>query len=205
MEQVTPILPDNLSSETVFQDDYIANKEFRNTTITGYYPYTEIINSKFTSCIFQDVTFQGLDIENTILNLSNLSNLFLGERSFHKILFENCTLVGINFTESYLENITFKNCNLSYSNFSKANLKNVYFENCNLKESSFNEAKWKNLKFNESDLTETEFYKTTMKDIDLSTCTIKNIKIEINNLKGLQVSYEQALGLSLLLGIKIKS
>ena len=51
---------------------------------------------------------------------------------------------------------------------------------------------------------ETEFFQTKLKGLDFSSCDIKDIRVPIEVLKGLTVSYEQALGLSLLLGIKIK-
>ena len=73
-----------------------------------------------------------------------------------------------------------------------------------IKEASINNIKWKNLKFSESNLTSAEFYNTQLKNLDLRTSTIKNIKVTINNLKGLIVNLEQALELSLLLGINIK-
>ena len=64
--------------------------------------------------------------------------------------------------------------------------------------------KWKNLIFDKCSLQSVEFFQTKLKDIDFSSCDIKDIRIPIEGLKGIVVSYEQAIGLSLLLGIKIK-
>lgn len=203
MEIKEPNINNNLKNSSILEE-YTKDKEFKNISFTGYYPYIEIGNSSFTSCNFNKANFQGLDITNTIIKLSDLSNQQLTEHSYQQIIFDNCNLIGINFTDSYLENITFKNCNLSYSNFSNTNLKNIIFDNCNLKESTFSMVKWKSLNFENSDLTEVEFFQTSLQNLDLSTCLLQNIKVDITKLKGLQVNYEQALSLSLLLGIKIK-
>ena len=64
--------------------------------------------------------------------------------------------------------------------------------------------KWKKVTFTDSNLFGSEFVQTKLKDIDLSTCNIEDIRVDINNLKGCSVNLEQALELSLLMGIKIK-
>ena len=195
---------DNLEKENAIREEYITNKEFRNIVIEGNYSYTEIFNSCFLSCIFKEAIFQGLDIDTCLFRNCNLSNLELMDHSYQHICFENCNLVGLNFIDSYLEDVTFTDCNLTYSNFSKTNLKNVSFVNCNLKEASFNEVKWKNLLFSNSELIDTEFLYTKLGKLDFSTCLMKNIKVDLSNLRGLCVSYEQAIELAFLLGIKIK-
>ena len=64
--------------------------------------------------------------------------------------------------------------------------------------------KWKKVIFNDSNLSSSEFIQSKLKDIDLSSCNIEDIKVDINNLKGCSVNLEQALELSLLMGINIK-
>ena len=49
-----------------------------------------------------------------------------------------------------------------------------------------------------------EFFQTKLKDIDVSNCQISDLRVPVESLKGLIVNYDQALSLSLLLGIKIK-
>jgi len=199
-----PILNDNLQEKNSIDNFCIEDALFNNVEFTNYYNYTEIINSKIQNCNFEKAVFQGLDMTNCIIKLSNLANQSLMNHSYQQIIFDNCNLIGINFTDSYLENILFKNCNLTYSNFSNTNLKNIIFDNCNLKSSSFNSVKWKELTLDNCDLSDSEFNKTSLKNLDISNCIINNINIDITKLKGLTVSYEQAISLSLLLGIKIK-
>ena len=43
------------------------------------------------------------------------------------------------------------------------------------------------------------------KDLDLSTCNISDMALDINHIKGLIVSYDQAATISTILGIKIKN
>ena len=126
------------------------------------------------------------------------ANLRLSYYSLH--LWEEPVISGDNGSGT----IFFTNCNLSYSNFSGCNLRNIKFDNCKLDDASFNEVKWKNLEFIDSSLIGVEFIHTKLKDLDVSSCVIKDLKVPIEYLKGLVVSYDQALELSLLLGIKIK-
>jgi len=73
-----------------------------------------------------------------------------------------------------------------------------------MNESSFKMIKWKKIVFNNCNLEETEIYKMSLEKLDLSSCNISKIMVSVNDLKGLIVSVDQALSLSLLLGIKIK-
>ncbi|MCD8176005.1 MAG: pentapeptide repeat-containing protein [Tannerellaceae bacterium] len=58
--------------------------------------------------------------------------------------------------------------------------------------------------FEESNLRETELYNTYLKNIDLTSCTIEGVKINIPELKGAIVTSSQAIALTHLLGLTIK-
>lgn len=184
--------------------DDLENVELNNIKVEGYYDYFEINNCLINTCDFSKSNLQGIDISDSEIKFSIFTNVDLSERSYKKVEFNDCTLVGVDFNSSFLEEVEFNNCNLNYSNFNGCNFKKVKFTNCKLDDASFNEVKWKNLEFIDSSLIGVEFIHTKLKDLDVSSCVIKDIKVPIEYLKGLVVSYNQALELSLLLGIKIK-
>lgn len=182
----------------------LSYKELNDLIIEGYYDYFEIDNCIINKCDFSKSNLQGIDISDSKILFSNFSNVDLSERSYKNVIFNNCSLVGVDFNSSFLENVTFTSCNLSYSNFSGCNLKEVTFNTCKMDDASINEVKWKKITFDNCSLNGCEFFQTKLKDIDVSNCQIKDLRVPIEALKGLVVSYEQAIGLSLLLGIKIK-
>ena len=184
--------------------DDLDNVLLSDLVVEGYYDYFEITNCIINKCDFSKSNLQGIDISDTKISFSNFSNVDLSSRSYKKTNFDDCNLVGIDFNSSFLEDVIFNKCNLSYCNFSGCNLKNVKFIDCKLDDGSFNEIKWKSLEFNNCSMESVEFIHTKLKDIDLSNCNIKDLRVPVESLKGLIVSYDQALGLSLLLGIKIK-
>ena len=83
-------------------------------------------------------------------------------------------------------------------------MKRVKFVDCKLDDSSFNNLKWSNLEFDKCSMKSTEFFHTKLKNIDFSSCDIKDLRVLVDSLKGAIISYDQALELVLLLGIKIK-
>ena len=64
--------------------------------------------------------------------------------------------------------------------------------------------KQKKLQFTNCNLDSVDVFETNLKDIDLTTCNINHIKIDIPSMKGLIVSEEQALALAKFLEIIIR-
>ena len=62
----------------------------------------------------------------------------------------------------------------------------------------------KDIEFAECQLNEADFNETSLKGIDISTCTYERIDIPVRALAGCTVSPEQAIGFSKLLGLNIK-
>jgi len=58
--------------------------------------------------------------------------------------------------------------------------------------------------FNRCDLNDIDFTQTILQGIDISTCTFEQINVSLESLIGCEVSSDQAIGFSKLLGLKIK-
>ena len=184
--------------------DINLNKDFKDEKFNETYEYIEIKSCNFSKCDFSLGHYNGIDISNSVLEDSNLSNLDLTDRTYQYVTFKNCNMIGVSFIDSYLDNVVFENCNLKYSNFTGCHFKDVKFDSCNLDEVSFNELNWKKLSFSKCHMWGTEFYKTTLKDIDLSSCDISTLKLDINHIQGLIIDYYQSMVIASILGIKIK-
>ena len=176
-------------------------KEKLGKLFFGYKKHNE---SKYQKLI-DYVKFNGIDITNSLFEMSNLSNIALLDHTYNNIKFINRNLLGTTFIDSYLDNIEFINCNLKYSNFSGTNLKYIKFNNCNLEDAIFNETKWKNLSFSDSNINNCEFQKTKLENLDLSDTEFTTLKIDSQKIKGLILNMNQALIIANLLGIKIKN
>ena len=133
--------------------------------------------------------------------MSNVS--FIGS-SIHRTQFINCKLIGARFDECNFKNVLFENVLGKYSNFSFTKINNVNFVECNMTESVLQDVKLEKSVFENCDLTNGFFNKTFLGKIDLTTCDITGIDVDIPNIYGTTVTTMQALDLSRLLGLNIK-
>ena len=83
-------------------------------------------------------------------------------------------------------------------------IKAAYFKDDDLSDSSLMENDLKKVGFDHCNLTRAELLHSSLYQKDLSDCDIEGITLSFDDLKGATVSPEQALALSLLLGIHIK-
>ena len=58
--------------------------------------------------------------------------------------------------------------------------------------------------YHECNLNEVNFIGTALKGVDLSNSSFQQLSVSLENLKGCEVSTEQAIGFAVLMGLKIK-
>ena len=93
---------------------------------------------------------------------------------------------------------------IKYANYSFSDLNLVGFTNCEVENSYFNDSEFDKILFDNCNLNFTDFHNASLKDIDLSSNNIENIKLEGRELRGSIVSLSQTMDIARFLGILIK-
>lgn len=112
--------------------------------------------------------------------------------------------MGINLSEGTLNNVTFDNCMARYSICTLLRCKNVLFKECTFTSTDFYKSQFTNVEFLNSELIEAQMHETSLKGIDLTSCSIDGIGLNIEDLKGCIVGPEQLMCFANLLGVILK-
>ena len=206
-------LPEKL--EKVFNVDFISNLEkfedianlyFENITfcdinITFYFENIYFLKCKFFNIDFSRCNYNNIKFQNCIFENCTFENTI-----FNQVLIDNCNLKNNNFEGASFNNFIVSNSVIKYNNFilSKFNYAKIIFSNMDY--SFLSEVTFKNFLTYDTSWAKVEFFKTKLDKIDVSKCNIEGIIISNNfeELKGMIVSYDQAVSLSKLLGIVLK-
>lgn len=157
--------------------------EFNNVLFKN----SDFSNKSFESFEFIDCTFLSCD-----LSMSQIDNTV-----FTRVKFENCKLLGLNFSVSsrFAFSAYFKDCILNYCHFHKNDLKKTRFDNCTIKEAGFFESDLSLVQFNNCDLSDTIFERCNLSRSDFTTSNNFSISPSDNNVKKAKFSYPGVLGL----------
>lgn len=194
----------NVYEEIIFEEK-IANKLIENTIIDNEDP----MGMSIDSCIFRNVKFsncslQNIDLIDTRFENCDLSNIDFSRGSIHRVEFIGCKLLGARFDECSLMNVLFQGVVGKYSNFAFAKFKGANILNCNFQEVVFQQVKKEKIVFIDTDLTNSYFNKTSLDKIDLTTCEITGIDVQIDDIAGAIVTPMQALDLTRLMRLTVK-
>lgn len=162
---------DKLFQNLLYSGKETKNREFENCTFNN----CDFSNGNFTSCKFIDCVFNNCNFTMTKLTNTQLNN----------ILFKDCKLLGVNFsnTSDFLFGVKFEGGVLDYAIFVKKKLHKTMFNKTSIKSADFTDADLTKSIFSESDLLNSVFYNTNLKEVNFSTAINFIIDPEINNLK----------------------
>lgn len=176
---------------------------YKNCTFYDEEEMMKFDEVKFERCIFEcsklvkkeflDVVFQNMDV----------SNLEFDESLFQRVDFRNCKLIGSSFYKSKLKYVIFQESILRYANFSNTNLEHVSFNSCELVEASLLASEYKELKFDHSQITKLDLRETKIKGLDVSTCEFDSLLVDMRDLNGLKIRFDQAAVIAMMLGVEI--
>lgn len=178
----------------LIEDNYLSNKDdFRIVFDTCILKKVTMNNNVFKRSEFIDCTFIDCDLSN---------NEFHG-CTFVRCEFKNTRLTGSHFVESFLSHILIDKSHCNYIDFADSKLTLCEFTDSLFYEANFFDNEVKNFSFNNLKLDKSTFYQTSLKDVDLSTSDLYNIKIDLKSVKGMKIASYQAREVCSLLGIKI--
>lgn len=117
-----------------------------------------------------------LQLSDVIAKGCDWSGANCADASMIRMALTNCRGVGWDLNKSVLKNVVFKDCKLDMANFRFAKLTQVRFVDCSLAETDFQAAKLEHVEFQNCIFDRTEFAQSTIKDVDLRTSQLLEIK-----------------------------
>lgn len=189
--------------QEIKEQEIISYAEFKNGVITDINHYIE-----FYECCFEKIAWKGKSqvksFQNVIFKQCDFSNVNMYGANFISTIFENCNLIGADMSCGTFINTTINHSLASYSNFNGSSFKHCMFLENDLLEASFSDCKLEQVKWSNNRLIKADFNHTKLVKMDFRNNQIDGISVGIDDLKGLIITTNQAIGFISLLGIKIK-
>lgn len=168
--------------------------------------HDELISSEFHDCLFStcsfvESVFRRCRFVNCTFRDCDLSLLRLPDSVWAAARFEECKVVGVNWSEAYwpkagLGNpLGFFKCAISHSTFIGLRLQGIQIKECLAVDVDFREADLSGAEFGGTDLSGSLFGSTDLSEADLSRARNYHIDPAQNNLKQAKFSLPEAMSL----------
>lgn len=168
------------------------------------------IDCTFEKCIVSDMKFVHCSFKGCHFINCSAMNLEFKYTQAGNNEFENCMLMGINWTELLIDRAiflpfsVFSDCTLKYNGFYGLNLKQFHFNTNNIIGSFFEECNIEKGQFRYCNLKDTSFSNNNLKGADFRDAKDYVISIETNQIKKAKFSYPEVLNLLKTLDILIE-
>ncbi len=151
----------------------------------------------FLDCNFANTNLSEISFSECLFKNCDLSNTKLNHTALKDVEFNDCKILGVNFSvcNPFLLELQFSNCQLNFASFYKLKLKGIKFINCNLQEADFVETDLRNAMFDNCDLQNAMFENTMLEKANFYTAYNYSIDPEMNALKNAVFSKEEVIGL----------
>ncbi len=168
-------------------------------------PDTEISGFEFTKMDFTELNLKSslfLDCKFVSCNFANCS---LMNVAFRGVVFEDCNLMGTNWTEVRKNGgYTFSGCKMDYTSFQGVDLRGSGFVNCMIRESDFAGANLSKVSLAGSSLAGTSFTNANIEKADFRGARDYFIDPKFTKIKDAHFSFPEALVLIEALGAKVE-
>lgn len=195
---MTAKLQNNLSNEYFDQN-------FKNLVCDN----TKLLNKTFDECSFDNCNFSETSFKNCKFRHCqftncNLSLIDIKNSSWLNVVFNECKIIGVNWTYALISDtwpLKFNQCNISQSNFLGLNLNSMSIIDCMAQEVDFRECNLSTAILTGSNLQNSLFASTNLSEANFINATNYSINLTQNKLTGAKFSLPEAF--SLLKGIGI--
>lgn len=185
---------DETFKNVVAQQREIHYKEFMSCTFTR----CTLTETSLRDCVFRDCVFKECD----------LSLMSVKEAMFSGAKFEDCKVVGVNWSEAKWKNVGLLNpslhfygCTINYSTFIGVSLKKAHLTRCIAHDVDFTEANLTGADCTHTDFSESRFSQTNLTEANFTHATNYLIDVRLNTVKKAKFSLPEAM--SLLHGLDI--
>lgn len=167
-------------------------------------------NEEFTGIEFVEVDFtetplKGLIFLDCKFSSCNFANTSIQNTVFRGVLFENCNMMGINWTDARKGgDFNFVGCKLDFGCFQSVDLRGRRFEDCSIKEADFSQANLAKSMFSGSVLSGASFTGANLEKCDFRSAQRYQIDPRYTKMKEAKFSFPEAITLLHALGIDIE-
>jgi len=155
----------------------------------------------FIECDFSESTFDECQFVDCQFIKCNLSLVNLKQSRFTDVGFEDCKVIGVDWTKAAWPNIAlfspvkFTKSTLNDCTFFGLSLKEVVIEECQVREVDFREGDFSESNFTYTDFSNSLFNNTNLAGVDFSEAINYTIDIFQNEIKGAKFSRTEAISL----------
>lgn len=167
---------------------------------TGQLERVVFTGCTFTDCAFSEVRFKGCRFYECTFKRCNLGVAGVDNCTFVSTRFEQCKLIGINWTTAQWgsrapRKIDFYNSDISYCVFNHLELPGLHIKGCTVHDADFAEVDLTGADCRETDFAETRFLQTNLTKADFTGARNYNISPLDNTLKGAKFALPEAASL----------
>lgn len=193
----------------VFQEDDQSGKTFEKIRFSENIVSMRFFDCEFHHCDFSKMSLQKCHFTDCNFIECNLSLLKVTLSAFINVAFDQCKMIGINWTAARWPQfklnspISFYHCNISDSSFYELGLSHLVLESCKAHHVDFRSADLSHSNMAYSDFTGASFGGTDLTAADFLGSENYAINLLENKVKGAKFSLPDALNLLDPLGVKI--
>lgn len=186
--------PSHMPFQETLRDQWFESTPLRETSFE---------KTLFERCHFHKTPFTGCDLSDSRFEHCEISLPHLLGCGLKNILFQNCKLVGVDFTRCSPRffRVVFEDCLIDTCNFSGVELSSTPFLRCTIRETRFVESRLEKARFDGSDLERTLFHQCDLRQASFIGAKNYTIHPTINRLEGTHFSLPEAISLLTPLGI----
>lgn len=192
-------------SESLYLSAVFEQLDHSGKTISG----KEFEDCTFQHCNFSDTHFEGCRFIECTFNQCNLSLVNLASSRIADVQFEQCKMVGIDWTRVHWPQtlfnapMSFVDCALDGSCFFGLELHELRLQDCAAINLDLRQASLRGSDFSGSDFSESTFQQCDLRGVNFSDAHSYDIDLNHNQLKGAQFNRLEAVRLLEYLNIKL--
>ena len=158
--------------------------------------HAEFDEYRFVNCDFTEANLSGLRFTDCLFERCNLSSARLAGTALQNVAFDECKLLGLQFTacRDMLFGVHFDQCQLRYASFAARTMPGTRFVRCSLDEADFADADLAEAVFQDCSLAGAVFQNTQLMGADFTTATGFTIDPESNRLQKARFTLHGLLG-----------
>ncbi|MCU1322394.1 MAG: pentapeptide repeat protein [Acidobacteriaceae bacterium] len=162
-----------------------------------------------SNLLFDGVSFANCEIGSTRLSDArfvrcDLSNAQLRSFEATRVEFIDCKLVGVNALGCHWQDVLLDRCDARFAQLSDGRIRRSEIRGTQFREAALNQVDFESTRFNDVVLRQAELTRTRLAGLDLTTCDIEGITLQLEDLRGAIVSAAQAMQLARFLEVVIR-
>ena len=187
-------MPFSFAAQAEHTDEIFKDLVVQRQEITA----NEFYDCTFTACRFNETTFRACRFVNCSFNRCDLSLARVPGSSFSETAFEDCKLVGVDWTQAswrFLSSISLFKCIINYSIFTDLDLGGTRIESCVAEEADFRGTNLAGANLSHTDFAGSFFKHTVLEGADFSHARNYRIDVNLNKLRGAKFMLPEATAL----------